>query len=133
MICLDTNFLVDLWRNRGVPDHPAAALLRRLAGETVAVPVHAAGEFLEGAAIVSEDRLADAVRFLRLFEMGIVGLETAQQYARIVAHLRRHSLLAGLSKPDVWIAAWAREHAAGLATRNTRHFQRIPELRLIAY
>ena len=45
----------------------------------------AAGEFLEGGAAVSEERLKDSLHFLRLFRVGDVGVETAARYARIVA------------------------------------------------
>jgi predicted nucleic acid-binding protein len=68
-----------------------------------------------------------------LYKVGDVGLETALHYARIVAHLRSAADLAGRSKPDLWIAAWALQHAAPLVTRNVTHFDNIPELRLISY
>lgn len=133
MICVDTTFLVDLWRDKDPSSSPAAALLAEHRGEDFAVPAHAAGEFLEGGATVSQERLSDSLRFLRLFRIGDVGLETALRYARIVAHLRRDSALAGRSKADLWIAAWAVEHSAPLATRNARHFGDVPDLDLIAY
>lgn len=94
---------------------------------------HAAGEFLEGGASVSPQRLAESLVFLRAFSIGAVGVETALRYARIVAHLRGASTLMGRSKPDLWIAAWAAEHSAPLATRNVKHFQDIPEVRLLGY
>ena len=133
MICVDTTFLVDLWREKDRPTSPARALLAGHPGEDFAVPAHAAGEFLEGGAAVSPERLADSLEFLRLFRGGEVGVETALCYARTVAHLRRESSLAGRSKPDLWIAAWAIQHAAPLATRNARHFGDIPDLALISY
>ncbi len=133
MICVDTTFLVDLWREKNHPSSPARALLAAHPGEEFAVAAHAAGEFLEGGASISPQRLADSLQFLRLFRVGSVGVETALRYARIVAHLRRDSALAGRSKPDLWIAAWAVRHAAPLATRNTKHFHDIPGLELIAY
>jgi predicted nucleic acid-binding protein len=103
------------------------------AGENFAVPAHAAGEFLEGGAAVWGDRLTDSLVFLRLFRIGDVSIETAVRYARIVSTLRGESSLAGRSKPDLWIAAWAVQHGAPLATRNTRHFGGIPDLALIPY
>lgn len=133
MICVDTTFLVDLWREKDLASSTARGVLEEHAGEEFAVPAHAAGEFLEGGAAVSPRRLADSLAFLRLFRVGEVGLESALQYARIVAELRRSAALAGRSKPDLWIAAWAVEHSAPLATRNVHHFQGIPELRLIGY
>lgn len=133
MICLDTTFLVDLWRTRDQPASPAREILGRNPGTVFAVPAHAAGEFLEGGAAVSPERLAQSLAFLRLFQIGDVDLETAYRYAAIVAELRRESALIGRSKPDLWIAAWAVQHAAPLVTRNTKHFGGIPDLELMDY
>jgi predicted nucleic acid-binding protein len=132
MICVDTTFLVDLWREK-LETSAARRLLVEHPGEQFAVPAHAAGEFLEGGATVSPQRLADSLAYLRHFSIGEVGVETALQYARIVALLRHSSSLAGRSKPDLWIAAWAAEHSAPLATRNARHFEDIPGVELIGY
>jgi predicted nucleic acid-binding protein len=133
MICVDTTFLVDLWREKELATSAPRSLLAEHAGEEFAVSAHAAGEFLEGGAAVSPQRLADSLAFLRLFRVGEVGVETALRYARIVAQLRRAAALSGRSKPDLWIAAWAAEHSAPLATRNVKHFQDIADLHLIAY
>ena len=133
MICVDTTYLVDLWRQRDSERSAARELLVSHSGEDFAVPAHAAGEFLEGGASISPRRLADSLEFLRLFRIGDVGVETALGYARIVAHLRRASALGGRSKPDLWIAAWAVEHSARLVTRNEKHFRGVPDLELILY
>lgn len=133
MISVDTTFLVDLWRQKDLDDSPARALLAAHSGEHFVVSAHAAGEFLEGGAAVSEQRLADSLQFLTFFRVAEVGIETALQYAKVVAHLRRNSALAGRSKPDLWIAAWAIQHAAPLATRNTKHFGEIPDLVVLSY
>lgn len=132
MICVDTTFLVDLWRDPEPTSAPGFLLASR-AGEEFAVPAHAAGEFLEGGAAVSPERLGGSLDFLRIFRVGEVTIETAIRYARIVAALRGRSLLHGRSKPDLWIAAWAVEHAAALATRNVKHFSQIEGLTLIDY
>lgn len=133
MICVDTTFLIDLWRSRRSPAHPAVALLERFSDETFLVPAHAAGEFLEGGASVSAARLEDALRFLRLFDTGVVGIETALHYARVVSHLRRRDLLRGQSKADMWIAASALEHGAPLVTRDVRHLAQVPDLAILEY
>jgi predicted nucleic acid-binding protein len=73
------------------------------------------------------------LRFLRLFRVGDVGIETARRYALIVAGMRASSSLAGKSKPDLWIAAWALEHNTLLVTRNVRHFADVPDLSLLRY
>jgi predicted nucleic acid-binding protein len=133
MICVDTTFLVDLWREKKLPVSHARQVLVDHAGEDFVVPAHAAGEFLEGGASVSGERLALSLRFLRMFRVGEIGIETAQQYALLVASLRAASSLRGKSKPDLWIAAWALEHNAPLVTRNTRHFEDVPDLVLLRY
>jgi predicted nucleic acid-binding protein len=63
VICLDTTFLVDLWREKDLPSSPARALLAAYPGEDFAVPAHAAGEFLEGGAAVSRTRLEDSLQY----------------------------------------------------------------------
>lgn len=77
MICLNTTFLIDLWRHRDDAAHPARKLLEEHSTEVFAVPVIAAGEFLEGAAHVSKTRLNEAVIFLRIFQPGEIDFETA--------------------------------------------------------
>ena len=133
VICVDTTFLVDLWRTKTGSESRARTLLAAHRGETFVVPAHAAGEFLEGGASISPQRLSDSLAFLTMFRIGHVEVETALRYARIVAALRAAEALDGRSKPDLWITAWAVQHATPLATRNPRHFQDIPGLELIAY
>lgn len=133
MICLDTTFLIQLWRSRQDPAHTTTQLLSQNPTEVFVVPAAAAGEFLEGAAFISAARLKEAVSFLTLFEAGVVSLDTARRYAEIVADLRHRKLLAGVSKADLWIAAWAVQYGARLATRNVRHFEHVPDLQIIPY
>jgi predicted nucleic acid-binding protein len=133
MICVDTTFLVDLWRNKDDQNHSTLKILNTYADERFFVPVHAAGEFLEGGANISQDRFNDSLRFLKLFEVGEASLDTAKNYARIVSDLRARKSLAGASKADMWIAAWAVEHNAALISRNTKHFGGIPRLLLVSY
>lgn len=97
------------------------------------VPAHAAGEFLEGGASISTDRLSASLSFVRSFRIGSVDLDTAVRYAEVVAQLRTTSNLPGRSKPDLWIAASALQGGMPLVTRNTRHFADIPGLELIGY
>ena len=133
MICLDTTFLVHLWRHRRDIDHPVHRVLREHPLDVFAVPVTAAGEFLEGAAFISEERLVDGIRFLNMFRIGDATLDTARQYARLTAELRRSDRLVGISQADLWIAAWTLQHNAILATTDVKHFERVPELKLRPY
>lgn len=133
MICLDTTFLVHLWRHQGDREHPVHRVLFDHPTEVFAVPVIAAGEFLEGAAFVSDQRLADGVRFLGMFLIGEASFETSHRYATLTAELRGSGQLAGVSQADLWIAAWALQHSAALVTANLRHFEPVEGLRLVPY
>lgn len=133
MICVDQVFLVDLWRTRDLFDSPVREFLVAHPAEEFVVPVHAAGGFLECSAAVSSARLDQARAILKLFRIGLIGLETANQYAALVSQLRRSSALGRRSKSDLWIAAWAIQHSAPLVTGDKRHFRDIPDLELISY
>ena len=58
-------------------------------------------------------------------------LGTAHRSATMVAELLCESALVGRSKPDLWIAARAVQHAAPLVTGNIKHFNGVPDLELI--
>ena len=133
MICVDKTFLLDLWRTRDLYDSPPRDLLNAHPEVEFAVPVHVAGGFLECGAAISSERLEHSLVLLGLFRIGEIGIETACHYATIVAKLRHASTLGGRSKSDLWIAAWAIQHAAPLATRNNSYFRDIPDLELIKY
>jgi predicted nucleic acid-binding protein len=97
------------------------------------VPAIVAGEFLDGAGMVSDQRFGEALGILRRRRVVGADLETAAAYGRIVGHLRRGGSLAGRSQNDLWIAATARTCGARLLTRNPSHFTGIPGLEVIGY
>ena len=133
MICIDTTVLIDEFRARGNRDAPVNRALLAHGAENLIVPVIAAGEFLDGAAMVSEERLHASLKILRQRRVVSADLETAQHYGRIVAFLRQEQALAGKSQNDLWIAATARCHGARVLTRNASGFERIPGLEVLGY
>lgn len=133
MICIDTTVLIDEFRARGDPNAPVNRTLLDHGAETLIVPAIAAGEFLDGAAMISGQRFQESLRILRLRQVVASDLETAQHYGEIVAHLRRGKQLAGRSSNDLWIAATSRVCGARLLTRNPVDFQSIPGLTVIGY
>ena len=133
MICIDTTVLIDEFRARGNRDAPVNRALLANGAEILIVPVIAAGEFLDGAAMVSESRFHESLGILRRRRVVSADLETAQHYGRIVAYLRREHNLAGRSQNDLWIAATARCHGARVLTRNATDFEGIPELEVLGY
>lgn len=133
MICVDTTVLIDEFRSRGNPEASVNRVLLQHRHESLIVPFAAAGEFLDGAASLSEERVQQALALLRSRRVVAASLETAEHYGRIVAGLRRKSGLTGRSHNDLWIAAIAREHGARLLTRNPAHFIEIQGLETLGY
>jgi predicted nucleic acid-binding protein len=133
MICADTTVLIDEFRAKGNLDEPVNRALLRHRGEAFVIPFAAAGEFLDGAAMVSPERLQEALLILRRRRIVPADLEVAEHYGRIVSTLRRAKSLAGRSHNDLWIAATARSLGARLLTRNPADFRSINDLKVISY
>lgn len=133
MICVDTTVLIDEFRARGNRDAAVNQALIAHGAESLIVPAVAAGEFLDGAAMVSEQRVLEVLEVLRRRRVVGSDLETAQHYARIAAQLRRDKSLAGRSQNDLWIAATARCHGARVLTRNAADFGGIHGLEVVGY
>ena len=123
---VDSDWLIDAFL--GVP--AAVNLLARLRGEGLAVSIISYGEIFEGA-IGAPDPATELARFRRfLARVALLPLDDAimERFARTRAELRRRGQL--IPDLDLLIAATAVNHDLTLLTRNVRHFNRIPELRL---
>lgn len=98
----------------------------------VAISVVSLGEVYEGAVsgLQGEDRtkLNYLRRFLQVFPVIALDDPIMELFARIRADLRSQGQL--IADLDVLIAASALKHDLTLVSRNVRHFQRIPDLRL---
>jgi predicted nucleic acid-binding protein len=133
MICIVTTVLIDEFRAAGNPAAPVTRALLAHAGEELVVPAAASGDFLDGAAMVSEARVQEALRLLRTRRQAAIDLHVAEQYGRLVSALRKAKSLAGRSHNDLWIAATARSVGARVLTRNAAHFAGIPGLDVLGY
>lgn len=133
MICIDTTVLIDEFRAKGDLSAPVNRALLTHGAETLIVPVAAAGEFLDGAAMVSPARVQEALALLRRRNVVPSDLDTAEHYGSIASSLRRERKLDNRSHNDLWIAATAKCHGAGLLTRNPKHFQAVEGLDIIGY
>lgn len=133
MIAIDTTVLIDEFRAKGNPEAPVNQALLQLGEEPMLVPAVVAGEFLDGAWMVSMERANQAMRLLRTRRVCGIDLETASIYARLVAKLRREKKLAGRSQNDLWIAATAISSGATLLSRNPADFEGIEGLELRGY
>lgn len=133
MIAIDTTVLIDEFRAKGSPLAPVNRELLQLANEPLVVPAVVAGEFLDGAWMVSKERAEQAMRLLRTRRICGINLETAAIYARLVARLRKQGKLGGRSQNDLWIAATAISEGAVLLTRNPADFSGIESLEVRGY
>lgn len=133
MICIDTTVLIDEFRAKGDPAAPVNQRLYEFRQESLIIPVIVAGEFLDGAAMVSVKRFEQGLELLMRRKLVSADLLTAKSYAMTVSSLRRSKTLAGRSHNDLWIAATALSHEARLLTRNADHFSDIPNLDVIGY
>jgi predicted nucleic acid-binding protein len=126
---LDTTVLVDLQREvrRGEPGD-ASALLERFPQEQASIAFVTWMEFAEGYA---DDRREACERLLSPFPVLWPEVDTSWEASRILRHLQAEGRAIG--DHDAWIAALALQHGRPLATRNDRHFSRVPGLTLRLY
>lgn len=78
MIAIDTTVLIDEFRAKGSPLAPVNRVLIELANEPLVVPAVVAGEFLDGAWMVSKERGEQAMRLLRMRRICGINLDTAE-------------------------------------------------------
>ena len=128
MYCFDTDVLSALLRPL-----PPLSLARRLARTDPAEQCTTAvtlAELLYGAARIGSEELAE--RIDEIVSSAHAVLPFDEPAARCFAKLKASLELAGtpLAGPDLRIAAIAISRDATLVTGNTRHFARVPELRL---
>lgn len=128
-LILETTFVIDLEREaRRGEEGSAMALLERESDSGMFITFTIAGELASGASL-RERPIWET--YISQFHVLPWSLEVSWQYGRIYRHLQGVGLLIGSN--DLWIAATALAHHMPLVTRNVVHFQRVPDLELIAY
>lgn len=123
---VDSDWLIDAFL--GVPT--TVNLMAQLRDDGLAVSIVSYGELFEGA-VGAPDPATELARFRRfLARLALLPLDdpTIERFAYLRVDLRRRGQL--IPDLDLLIAATALQHDLTLITRNTRHFARLPELRL---
>ena len=131
---LDTSFFVDILREgRRGEQRRALELLASLADEPLGASVFAACELMAGAALSDRPReeRERVERLLQEIEIAYPDDRFAARYAELLASLTRAG--ARIAGMDLLIATSALVDEAVLVTRNPRHFDRVPGLRVVAY
>lgn len=134
MIHVDTSFLVDVMRERSRSrPGPASDMLARLRDEELRISVHAACELFAGAELSQrpERERAVIVQLCSAFEFAWPDERFPPTYARLLAFLERKGERASLM--DLLIATAAVVDRAPLVTRDTKGFERIPDLKIVGY
>lgn len=125
-------YLVDSdWIIDALIGKPAAlTTLVQLNADGLAVSIIAVGEVYEGAHSFpdAQAELAKYRRYLAGFTTIGISEPVMVTFGAVRASLRRQGLL--IPDLDLLIAATALTHNLTLLTRNMRHFQRIPDLKL---
>jgi tRNA(fMet)-specific endonuclease VapC len=127
-LLIDTDVLIALERDAG------ATIDVLLGDEDRAISVITVGELLHG---VHRARGADRARRRAFVEHILAGMEAiaiTEPVARMHADVWADFADRGepIGAHDLWIAATALAHGAGVATRNARDFQRVAGLRVVA-
>jgi predicted nucleic acid-binding protein len=123
---VDTDWVVEYLKAR----EPAATTLPQLRHDGLAISLITFGEVYEGiyAGRDPEHHEEIFLRFLRRAQVLLLNRTILRHFARIRAQLRSQGQLIG--DLDLLIAATALYHDLTLVTHNTRHFNRIPNLKL---
>jgi predicted nucleic acid-binding protein len=124
---LDSDVIIEILLNRDW----AVAFHDQLDRDVTAISAMTYGEVWEGI-LASRNRPVAEAAFEKLiapFEVIPLDKMTMHVYGEIRVDLRRRGLQIGA--PDVLIASTAIQHGLILATRNARHFSRIPALSMV--
>ncbi|CAN5168646.1 type II toxin-antitoxin system VapC family toxin [soil metagenome] len=110
----------------------AIALLTDLTADYSAISVITYGEVYEGIYYGRDPQQTERgfERFLDDVVVLPLGRDVARIFARVRGGLRRSGQL--ISDTDLFIAATALQYDLTLVTRNVRHFERIPDLKLLS-
>jgi tRNA(fMet)-specific endonuclease VapC len=126
---LETTFLIDLERelSRG-EDGRAQAFLAEHPSASLHITFTVAGELAAGLPLDVRGRWEE---FLAPFRVLPCTQDVCWEYGQAYGYLKANGLL--ISANDLWIGATALAFDQPLVTRNERHFQRIPRLRVMGY
>ncbi len=128
-LILETTLLIDLEREtiRGV-EGPAHDFLARLPRHRLFITPTVAGELAAGASMSDRGRWE---AFVAPFHVLTLDRDVAWHYGDAFRYLQANGLLIGAN--DLWIAAVGLAYQVPVVTRNARHFERVPGLRVLPY
>jgi predicted nucleic acid-binding protein len=127
-LILETSFLIDFERERRRGAGPAFAFLERHRDDKLYITHTVTGELAAGLSL-SEKKAWEA--FVKPFQVLAWTADVDWAYGQTYRYLQTNGLLIGSN--DIWIAATALAYECPLVSANVAHFQRIPNLEVVAY
>lgn len=127
-LILETTFLIDL---EGERQEGAGAAIRFLQANPhcrLHLTHTIAGELASGKSLA---RRHEWEAFLKPFQILSWTPEVDWEYGKAFQYLQKQGLLIGTN--DLWIAATALAYDMPIVSKNIRHFERVPNLRLTPY
>jgi predicted nucleic acid-binding protein len=121
----DTSYLIGLWR--GQPWATSYASVN--SSKSLGIPWIVLGEFWHGSVRAGHDAKTVS-EFLAVGLAILDPIPVIPAYAQICAKLQSEPVYKLIGQNDLWIAAVAVAHSKPLLSRNKRHFESIPNLRL---
>jgi tRNA(fMet)-specific endonuclease VapC len=123
---VDTDVVANALKGR--PEE--TTLLTNLSPQGLAISLITYGEIYDGIYHGRDPQTNERnfLQFLRWVDVVSLNRTVMKQFARLRGHLRRAGQI--IPDPDILIAATALHHDLTLVTHNTRHFSRIPDLKL---
>ena len=131
---VDTSFVVDLLREAAREGKgPASAFLQQHLDDELRMSLFVACELWVGVERsdrgVQERRRVDEI--MTALPLALPGAALPAVYGRTLAGLQRRGEV--IATMDLLIASSALAEGVPLVTRNASHFERVPDLRLLAY
>jgi len=136
MVCFDTSFIIDLMREAGKKEKGPATLKMEEFRERKEIPrttIITVSELYVGPNNVknSVDELEKLEKILLQLDILELDIESARLFGKITATLNQKGIPIGAL--DTYIASIVIENDEILVTRNTSHFENIPNLRIESY
>jgi tRNA(fMet)-specific endonuclease VapC len=126
MVCLDTDFLIGL--ERGVSQAFSKLESLESEGETIFITAVTVAELYHGAYRAKNKEQAVENADKSTLKFNVLDLDSGS--ARLWGELSYKLKSDGIGDLDLFIACISLSHGQTLVTRNARHFERIPSLKV---
>ena len=130
MVCIDTSFIIDLFRGQSFAKSEMAKLEAN--DEIVSVASPTIMELISNATLnENKKEKEEIIKFLS----SVIILNLEKESAILSGEIEAHLMLAGetIGIVDIMIGAIAKHNNETLITRNKKHFEKIPGLKVISY